>query len=105
MQANKNPEYQIKECDAGFHHVRVNQRANNPVSKSYEDNFRTIIFRSKKEFDGFNDNKHVLGLDGEELIHDPNYQNPENEAEKGSDIEQEKPKAPSARPKKERITN
>lgn len=77
MQANKNPEFEIKECDLNFYHVRVNRKLHNPVNKTYQDDWQTVIFKSKREFDIFNENKHVLGLDGEELIHDPSFHEPE----------------------------
>lgn len=82
MQASKNPEYQINETDSGCYHLRVNQKLHNPVTKQYSDNFRIVKFRTKREFDNFQANKHVLGLDGEELIHDPSLKGADEITEK-----------------------
>jgi ribosomal protein L3 len=70
MKANKNPIYEIKECDKEFYHVLQVLVEHDEKNKQYNEVPRVVIYH-KKDYEDFKKNKHVLGLKRDELIHIP----------------------------------
>jgi len=70
MQANKNPQFEIKENESHLYHIRATVKLHNEKTKTYEEQHH-IICLSPREFRQHKEFSHVLGFDSEEIIHDP----------------------------------
>lgn len=73
MKANKNPNYEIKECDKEFYHVLQVFSEHDVKNKKYNEVPRVVIY-NRKDYEDFKKNKQVLGLTRDELIHMPQSQ-------------------------------
>jgi hypothetical protein len=80
--ANKNGQYQIKENEKGFYHLRVVEEIPTKDERRPIVDERTIIL-SVDGFKGFLAHKAIFNYKSEEIIHDPTYAPPvpENDLE------------------------
>jgi len=70
MKANKNPKWEIKECDKYYYHVVQLRRLPIKNVKDFDDHYTKVIYKDRGYAD-FLKNKAALGIDGDELVHDP----------------------------------
>ena len=70
MEANKNKNYQIKECDKEYYHILFTRKTYDKNKNDMRAREWVVIYDSKG-YNDFKENKHYLGLSADEVIHIP----------------------------------